>query len=82
MDGQQLAQCLKRRVLGGYVRWLHRIDPQVADHILEAQRQAFLAGASFFQSEVGHAERAQAKIRAKAAPPAATPPVPPEDSPE
>jgi len=70
-DAVEMVSKFKKNVLGGYVRALNRIDPQVAEHILESQRQAFLAGRSFFDAEAGHAARAIAKIKAKReAPPA------------
>jgi hypothetical protein len=65
MSGPEFAQRLKKEVLGGYVRALESIDPEVACHILNAQKEFFLAGKTFFEAEVGHAEKAINKIRRK-----------------
>lgn len=64
-NGAEAARRLKKDVLGGYVRTLHRIDPEVATHILKAQRHFFEAGRAFFEEEIGHADRALEKISQK-----------------
>lgn len=64
-DGPSLARKLKKNVLGTYVRALDRMDPQVARHILESNRQFFLAGKTFFEDEIRHAEKAIDKIEKK-----------------
>jgi len=62
MDGARLGMKLKRTMLGSYVRMLERVDPQVAHHLLSAQRELFLAGKVFFEEEIKHADQAMAKI--------------------
>lgn len=64
---------LKKRIIGGYIRGLQCIDPQVATHILTAQREAFAAGKAFFEVEMNHADRAIDKIRRHAAAKTETP---------
>lgn len=63
MDAVHLIQGLKRRVLGGYVKTLERIDPKLATHVLSAQREFFMAGKVFFEEEVRHADKALRRIR-------------------
>lgn len=58
IDGPQAVQRVKKRVLGLYIGALERLDPQVATHILESNRQFFLAGQAFFAAEAGHAAKA------------------------
>jgi len=82
MSGAEFASRLKKEVLGGYVRALESIDPEVACHILTAQKEAFLAGKKFFEAEVGHADRAINKIRERAAAKAAEAEAPAEPKPE
>lgn len=62
LDGARAAQCFKKKVLGGYVRTLHRLDPQLATHLLKAHKSAFEAGRAFFEEEIRHAERALEKV--------------------
>ena len=66
-NGQEAARCFKKKVLGGYVRALNEMDPQLAGHILKAQRAMFQAGRDFFEVEMGHANRALDKIERKQA---------------
>ncbi|MDX2177910.1 MAG: hypothetical protein SF028_15725 [Candidatus Sumerlaeia bacterium] len=75
-DGVGAARFVKKRVLGGALRQLDKIDPEVAAGLLAAQRSFFAAGKAFFDEEMKHAERAEAKFRAKAQ--AAKHPAPPE----
>jgi len=64
-DAVHLANRLKTRVLMRYVRGLERLDPQVARHLLSSQREFFLAGKTFFESEAGHAQKAINKMERK-----------------
>ncbi len=64
-NGVEAAKSFKKNVLGGYVRALGHIDPQVAANILGAQREFFAAGKAFFEAEMKHAARAEEKFRAK-----------------
>lgn len=66
-DGSTFARSVKKNVLGQYVKALDKLDPEVARHILESNRQFFLAGKTFFESEVGHAEKAIARMEKKMA---------------
>jgi hypothetical protein len=88
MVNQDFATKLKKNVLGGYVRFLESIDPQVATHVLNAQKELFLAGERFFSEEIKHADKALNKIRKRqeapaeaAASPQSTDIVPPESTP-
>jgi len=71
--GVEAARSFKKNVLGGYVRALERIDPQVAANILGAQREFFAAGKAFFEAEMNHAARAEEKFRAKVVHPTVVP---------
>lgn len=61
-NGAECATRFKKRVLGGYVRLLERMDPEFSTHILKAQRHFFEAGRLFFEEEIRHADRALGKI--------------------
>lgn len=65
-DGVAVAKKFKYKVLGQYVRALHKLDPGVATHILNSQREFFLAGKTFFEAEAGHAQKAIDKIQRRA----------------
>lgn len=67
MSGADFVTRIKKEVLGGYVKALEAVDPEFACHVLSAQKEMFLAGKTFFEAEVGHAERAINKIRTRAA---------------
>lgn len=67
INGVQLATGVKKNVFGLYLKALDALDPQVAGHIVKGQRELFLAGQRFFESEVGHASKAIDKYDRKAA---------------
>ena len=56
----------KQKAFDIYMRGLDRLDPKVAHHLLGFQREMFLAGRAFFESEARHAEKAMAKFERKA----------------
>lgn len=64
-DGAEFMNKVKKNTLGLYVKGLDKLDPEVAKHILESNRQFFLAGKTFFESEIAHAEKAIAKMERK-----------------
>lgn len=66
MDGIAAAQKFKKAVFGGYLKALHRMDPALAQHVLAAQREVFLAGASFLNAEAGHAQKAVDRMARRA----------------
>lgn len=55
----------KKKFFRGYMKALGCLDPQVATHLLSAQREVFLAGKEFFEAEARHAEKAMAKFEAR-----------------
>jgi hypothetical protein len=73
-DGADVAKWVKRNTLGRVARAYDSMDPQVAEHLLSAQRSFFLAGKAFFEEELRHADRALDKVRARAAKAAGPPP--------
>lgn len=56
---------LKKMAARAYIRSLERVDPRFAEHVLNAQREFFLAGSAFWRAEAEHAERAIEKIRSR-----------------
>lgn len=67
-DGPTAVRQAKKAVLGTYIKVLEKMDPTVAANILGAQREFFAAGRAFFEAEMNHAAKAEAKFRAKSQP--------------
>lgn len=65
-DGVNASRWVKKNVLGRYVKALESMDPKLAEHILNAQKEFFLAGKTFWEIEAEHAEKALNRIRRKA----------------
>lgn len=64
-DSVQFVRSVKKNVLGGYVRFLDRLDPEFSRRVLSAQREFFLAGRAFFDEEARHAEKAIHRMEAR-----------------
>jgi len=65
IDGVRIANELKKKILIEGLKKLEAFDPELAHHMVSAQREVFKAGQAFFESEVGHADRFLEKLKAK-----------------
>ncbi len=62
MDAVSVLQGAKKRFFKCYMGVFERMDPEVARHLLNAQKEVFLAGQEFFASEAAHAEKAVERL--------------------
>ena len=65
IDGVRIANELKKKILLDGLNKLEAFDPELAHHVVSAQREVFKAGQAFFESEVQHADRFLEKLKAK-----------------
>lgn len=62
IDGVSFVQNAKKRFFKFYIGAFECIDPKAAQHLMNAQKEVFLAGRDFFASEADHAGKAAEKL--------------------
>ena len=64
-DGVNAVRSVKRRVFGGIVHLMDRMDPGVAASLMSVNRELLAAGEAFFGAERKHADAAVDRFKAR-----------------
>ena len=65
-DGVSAVRSAKRRVFGGIVQIMDRMDPRVAASLMSVNRELLAAGEAFFGAERKHADSAVERFISRA----------------